>query len=1649
MATMPSKNRVQPMGKHSKTSKSGESPTGWHSSFVPRKGKGRMKNGHRRTGSFSSTLDGSEQTESSHWIRNHIRMRECITFIPDEKRKKRKTSIISKGDDRKCKCGYLYSHHHHITKEKPSDTKWNSLKHTAMAKTNAFGELEFVGFGQRVGKFVRVDHTTEPEDVLKLMREQWKLELPNLLISVTGGAKNFYIKPRLQEVFRKGLIKAAQSTGAWIITGGTHAGVMKHVGEAVRTNAVAGRSDNKVVAIGVATWGIVHHKDELINPQGSFPARYHLEDPPPGRAALDPNHSHFILVDDGTNEQFGKEIKLRAELEKRISEHKTRACTHAPGSSSVSIPVVLLALQGGPGTLETVYQGVSNNTPAVIVEGSGGAADILAYGFNHSPEELVAVEGHVGQYEIVGRVDKQLEEVLRAKIVEEFGGSDPSKLDPNKLKVWTKWVVDSIKKKQLLSVFEIDSRESAKNIDVAMLRALLRANKDDYQHQLKLALAWNRSDIAETDIFTADRRWKQEELEDLMYSAILEDKVNFVKLFLENGVSLKDFLTVRRLQRLYSEIPQSGVLFDLLQKRLRERISSSTSKSLSRKPSSAKISVTMDDVGHVIQSLMGEIYVPLYERNPERYAGVDPKALCEDPTRELFLFCVLLNRQEMARLFWEEGKEGVAAALVASKLLKSMARELENDTEMSEEMLEHADKFEDLALGVLNECWGEDELRTQLLLVRELYLWGELTCLRIAISGNHLNFIAHSACQALLNNIWMGKMALDTSMIRLFSCIFIPPLVPALIYFREDQKEEETLIEPLGTDERHYSIAPGSMRRPVVARTKTSAGMIVDDIPEGEDLNKSMEMVVVHSSGSGLINNRQKQVQLKEEDEEDEEEYEAPATEEGELDFRSSGKRIGLLTRFYLFYDAPITTFMHNVLSYILFLCLYSVVILRQFEFNVLSVIDYILAVWIFTLFCEEIRQLITTEARSVSGKLLEYVGNSWNLFDLANITTFVVAFALRFFPETFSAARVLYSLNLMIFFFRLLHIFYINKEMGPKLIMIARMLKDLIFFIFILIIFILAYGVASQAILYPNETRAGTILQGIFHKAYFQIYGELFLEEIMNDGFTCEANDTLAIATNQQRCPSEVGTYLVPVLLGLYMLVTNVLLLNLLIAMFGYTFEKVQENTDKIWKFQRYDLIKEYSDRPPLAPPVIFFSHIFLLFRAITMGCCKKCRPGDSVMKVKLEKAERKQLILWEYLNSENYLQQTRREKSQETDERVHNTQEKVDELKDLASEQDERLTRLEEQMMKSTMSLDSIVQAQAWIIKSLQQNKLAASEDAPELEVTPAEKAPRAAVPSLTREPSSMNVGKRPKTVKGRRRTLDSQPVQEIHQKARTTPYPMCDVNRCLVPDDKVPWEVPFSSYHPVNYTAECVLAGPPWADVDLMSMSLEERPFLMFNQLDTKFKGAVDRTSFIGTYKVKEKLPLNPKGRTGMVGRGLLGRFGPNHAADPVVTRWKRDKYGNKEVHPESSRNVLEFVAIQRRDNLLWAIPGGMVEPGENLTMTLKNEFGEEALGKLDKTEQERMDMSHKLDKLFRQGKEVFKGYSDDPRNTDNAWIETTAINYHDEEGYLMQNFTLQAGDDAGAVRWQDVDGTSPLFASHQAILKHVAGFHNAHF
>lgn len=262
---------------------------------------------------------------------------------------------------------------------------------------------------------------------------------------------------------------------------------------------------------------------------------------------------------------------------------------------------------------------------------------------------------------------------------------------------------------------------------------------------------------------------------------------------------------------------------------------------------------------------------------------------------------------------------------------------------------------------------------------------------------------------------------------------------------------------------------------------------------------------------------------------------------------------------------------------------------------------------------------------------------------------------------------------------------------------------------------------------------------------------------------------------------------------------------------------------------------------------------------------------------------------------------------------------------------------------------------------------------------------------------------------------------------------------VRRFAVSEEKVPWSTEYPEYQPVDYTAPSVLAGPVWADSDIRKQA-PEKP-LQFNSLD----GKVDRRSHTGPYEIVGGVPRNPIGRTGMIGRGRLGRWGPNHAADPVVTRWKRDASGAKKQH--EGKPVLEFVAIRRGDTNTWAIPGGMVDAGEAVSQTLKREFGEEALNSLETTEQEKKDIETHINELFKAGDKLYAGYVDDPRNTDNAWMETVVFNFHDDTGKVFSKLQLQAGDDAAAVAWTEIHSGLSLYASHTHFIHLVVKHRNA--
>uniref|UniRef100_A0A1A8PBL2 Transient receptor potential cation channel, subfamily M, member 2 n=1 Tax=Nothobranchius rachovii TaxID=451742 RepID=A0A1A8PBL2_9TELE len=898
-------------------------------------------------------------------------------------------------------------------------------------------------------------------------------------------------------------------------------------------------------------------------------------------SCLDNNHTHFLLVDDGTHGCYGVEIELRTSLEKCIGRKSL-------GNSGGTIPAVCVILDGGPGTLNTIYNTMLNGTPCVILEGSGRIADVIAQ-----------VSGLPLSQVTIAVIDR-LYEKLSGKILE-----------------WTKKIQDIIRLPHLLTIFSV-SDDNHGNLDVAILQALLKASRsskspgvESWKRQLELAIAWNRVDIAEAEIFTEESQWKFSDLNWAMFSALVGNKPQF-------------------------------------------------------------------------------------------------------------------NNKELAEIAWEQCGDCISAALAASKILKSLAKEKTN-ADKAQEMLKLASHYEECAIGVFSECHDNNEERAQKLLVRVSPSWGGTTCLRLALEADDKSFVAQSGVQALLNQIWCGELSVDNPVWRVLICmIFFPLICTGFLIFRRDE-----LIQ----------------RREMTEEKKTMETM------------------------KGSCDSHQATQTLQE------------------------VKPLGSWSRLESFYNSTQVKFYWKIVSYVAFLCLFALVLMIDFQ-RTPSPGELLLYIWLFTLMCEEVRQLFhDPDGFGFRKKSRMYIDDLWNILDVLSIILFCLGVAFRWTSKLFHEVK--------------------------------KMMMDMFFFMFLLSIWVVAYGVAKQGILIDNDNRLEWIVRGAIYEPYLIIFGN-FPQNIDNaelDLNLCSVNGTDPL---KPKCPllkdnqiPVLSEWLTIIMLCVYLLFANILLLNLLIAIFNFTFQEVQDNTDRIWKFQRYELIKEYHSHPAAPPPFIILSHVWLFIRAMKL---REPPIEYKEFKNKLPQMEEEELLSWEALMKDRYLLSAQQKQSECMERRILDTAQKVTVLTEQLEREEEtssaavlkRLTRLEEQSSK-TLQL---------IMDNLKSQGASAKETQP-----------------LTSTGTDGNLDSLTNT---------SEIEKRFHVKARQFRYPDSKITRFPVPEEKVPWEVSFPSYKPPYY--------------------------------DCKEDGCdIDGSEALEKYR-------NPEGRTGIRGRGALSRLGPNRNLDLVLTRWR---------------------------------------------------------------------------------------------------------------------------------------------------------------
>ncbi|XP_047448942.1 transient receptor potential cation channel subfamily M member 3 isoform X13 [Mugil cephalus] len=1200
-------------------------------------------------------LNSQQPPAQKSWIERAFSKRECVHII------------VSAKDPHRCCCGRLIGQHvglppgisssqndkaERLAKNDSLSEKWSISKHTQLSPTDAFGTIEFQGGGHsNKAMYVRVSYDTKPDLLLHLMTKEWQLDLPKLLISVHGGLQNFELQPKLKQVFGKGLIKAAMTTGAWIFTGGVNTGVIRHVGDALKDHA--SKSRGKICTIGIAPWGIVENQEDLVGKDVVRPYQT-MSNPLSKLTVLNSLHSHFILADNGTTGKYGAEVKLRRQLEKHISLQKINT------RIGQGVPVVALIVEGGPNVISIVLEYLRDTppVPVVVCDGSGRASDILAFGHKYSEEG--------------GIINESLRDQLLVTIQKTF---TYSRTQAQHLFII---LMECMKKKELITVFRMGS-EGHQDIDLAILTALLKGANASAPDQLSLALAWNRVDIARSQIFIYGQQWPVGSLEQAMLDALVLDRVDFVKLLIENGVSMHRFLTLSRLEELYNtRHGPSNTLYHLVRDVKKGNL-----------PPDYRISLI--DIGLVIEYLMGGAYRCNYTRKRFRtlyhnlFGPKRPKALkllgMEDdmpirrgrqkttrkreeevdidlddpeinhfpfPFHELMVWAVLMKRQKMALFFWQHGEEAMAKALVACKLCKAMAHEAsENDMvdDISQELNHNSREFGQLAVELLDQSYKQDEQMAMKLLTYELKNWSNATCLQLAVAAKHRDFIAHTCSQMLLTDMWMGRLRMrKNSGLKVILGLLLPPSILSLEFKNKDEmsympQDQDTYLQEKEEEE---------PEKPVKEK-------------EEEDMEFTAMLGKVTTETS-----RKKDVE----------------------EVQNRHRLIPMGRKIYEFYNAPIVKFWFHTMAYVGYLMLFNYIVLVKMDLWP-SPQEWIVIAYIFTNGIEKMREILMSEPGKLLQKVKVWLQEYWNITDLMAILIFSVGMVLRLQdPPLMNYGRVIYCVNIIYWYIRLLDIFGVNKYLGPYVMMIGKMMIDMMYFVIIMLVVLMSFGVARQAILHPNEDPSWMLARNIFFMPYWMIYGEVFADQIDPPCGQNITEDGVVVTLP----PCKTGAWIVPAIMACYLLVANILLVNLLIAVFNNTFFEVKSISNQVWKFQRYQLIMTFHERPVLPPPLIIFSHITMVLKHL---CCRWRKHDDDErdygLKLFITEDELKKVHDFEEQCIEEYFREKDDRFHSSNDERIRVTSERVENMAMRLEEVNER-----EHFMKASLQTVDIRLAQ-----------------------------------------------------------------------------------------------------------------------------------------------------------------------------------------------------------------------------------------------------------------------------------------------------------------------------------------------------------------
>ncbi|UJR33345.1 hypothetical protein I4U23_020794 [Adineta vaga] len=904
--------------------------------------------------------------------------------------------------------------------------------------------------------FVRISTDSNPLKVKRLFISQNQDQRLTLVISTLGSPKESFMRSKLFRIFRESLLNIAQTTDIYMITAGFNSRVAKFYGEISRTNPNPSRP---IQLIGIVSWGCAAGR-ELLDVQGSEVLYSKLKSDTKSEIPLEPNHTNFIFIDDGTERKHKCAVQFRGQFERKIISDKSTP-------QSGKIPLIIIVIEGCADAIKKAYRNIVEDcTPVIFVEGSGGCCDLFAkcYRLYNSYKIKPHSCDPTNEESVLAEENEKIKTTIRQslQIVDIQLAQTSCTNAPHDGTDFFDLIYECVEKRsQCLNFVDLRTHSiTGDNITLSILEALFKVNynndstnmteKQKYE-QLNLAYKWKQIDFVKESIMKYDQDWKTIDLKELFETALLENQADFLQLMLDHDFQINDlFENNDKLSKLYQnenftftdEIngPLRAIYRELVQPFIHNVFQvdgifdpDDRPKNSSKKTSTKQRNISSNNSSSIFTEM--------------------------DVNKELFLWSINFDDDD-----------DLGAAFMAVLVYKSKAR-IEKNTKY----IEWANEMEQLAVDILEKFHDNNVSKCKQAIIRAVREYDNVSWLQLAVIAESKAFISKQAVQDVLKDIWYGRIAQGNGHLNI---VFSSIMLWYSGFLSYDAISDEIIDEPIDIT----NCPDESNSTQSFTPFFTSNIKCIDNDPD----TTRLRLINVHCR--------------------DEENIKMSRDNNSRQRRNSTRKKI-----------------------------------------------------------------------QSIFRKFAMYFAIFWNKLDLVGIILFFIAVVLRFLPvdQGFCIARAILAIDLSIWCVRTLDIFSAVKRLGPKLVMIGTMVADLTFFMFMLGLIILAFGVPTYGLLNGVEDFSWHIPRKIINLAYWDIFGEVQAIDDIEKNY-------------------GVSGYVMFFLLVAYTTVASILLVNLLIAMFTTTFDLLHNDADCIWKFQQYSLVCYHSRRPLLPPPLIILSHIW-----------------------------------------------------------------------------------------------------------------------------------------------------------------------------------------------------------------------------------------------------------------------------------------------------------------------------------------------------------------------------------------------------------------------------------------------------------------------